>query len=188
LTDPDWSEVAGTVGKVVTFTVYQADKVTVEDLSPYDEIGIQLKVWENDGITLKFETDMAYVTDGTDGQLEAIIAPGDTAIGDERAYFFTIALTIAETNTATGVGTDTIFQTNLNEADNVWNGFTITFTTGALTDESQVISAYDLTNGEITVASAFTGAPGAGDAFSITPVITVPTIRGTLQVTQGAPA
>ncbi len=187
MTDPDWTEVERTVGKTVYFTVYKADGVTAEDLSPYDETGIQLKVWENDGTTLKFETDMAYVTDGTNGRLQAIIAPGDMDIGDERSYFFTIELTKAETSSATGVGTDTIFQTNLDEADDFWIGFTITFTAGALNGESQTITAYNVTNGEVTVASAFTGAPGA-DAFTITPPITVPTVRGTLQITQGAPA
>ena len=186
MTDPDWSEVEGTIGKTVTFTIYKADGTTVEDLSTYDETGIQLKVWENDGTTLKFETDMAYATDGTDGQLEAIIAPGDIAIGDEGAYFFTIQLTIAETSAATGVGTDTIFQTNLNEADDYWIGFTLTFTAGANNGESQNISAYTLATGLVTVDTAFTAAPGA-DAFTITPAITVPTIRGTLQITQGAP-
>ena len=188
MTDPDWTEVEGTVGKTVTFTVYKSDGVTVEDLSPYDEAGIQLKVWENDGTTLKFETDMAYVGDGTDGQLEAYIGPGDIAVGDERSFFFSIELVIAEASTATGVGTDTIFQTNLNEANDFWNGYTITFTAGALNGESQVISDYALTNGEVTMASAFTGAPGAGDAFTITPSRTVPTVRGTLLITQGAPA
>lgn len=188
MADPDWAEVEGTVGKTVYFTVYKADGVTVEDLSPYDETGIQLKVWENDGITLKFEKDMAYVLDGTDGHVMAYIGPADIAIGDEGSYFFTIEHTIAESSTATGVGTDTIFQTNLNEANDFWNGFTITFTAGALTGEFKVITDYALTNGEVTVASAFTGAPGAGDAFTITPAITVPTVRGTLQITQGAPA
>ncbi len=187
MTDPDWQEVEGTVGKTVYFTVYKADKVTVEDLSPYDETGIQLKVFENDGTTLKFEKDMAYESDGTDGRLQAFIGPGDMAIGDERSYFFIIELVKVETNTATGVGNATTFETNLNEPNDFWNGFTITFTAGALTGESQVISDYALTDGEVTVAAAFSAPPGA-DAFTITPSITVPTVRGTLLVTQGAPA
>jgi len=186
MVDPDWAEVEGTVGKTVTFTVYKADKVTVENLSLYDETGIQLKVWENDG-ALKFEKDMAYVTDGVDGQLEAYIGPGDMDIGDEQSYFFTIELTKAEASTATSVGTDTIFQTNLDEEDNFWNGFTITFTAGVNNGEYRTITAYNKTNGEVTVDSAFTGAPAA-DAFTITPSITVPTVRGTLLITQGAPA
>ncbi len=187
MTDPDWKEVEGTVGKTVYFTVYDANG-DAEDLSPYDETGIQLKIWENDGITLKFEKDMAYVTDGTDGRVKAYIGPTDIAIGDEGSYFFTIELAKAETNTATGVGTDTIFQTNLNEANDFWNGFTITFTAGALIGESKLIDDYALTNGQVTVASAFTGAPGVGDAFTVTPSISVPTVRGTLLITQGAPA
>jgi len=187
MVDPDWAEVEGTIGKTVNFTVYKADKVTVENLSPFDETGIQLKVFENDGVTLKFEKDMAYVTDGVDGQLEAYIGPTDIAIGDEKSYFFTIELTKAETNTATGVGTDTIFQTNLDEANDFWNGFTLTFTAGANTGEYRTIIDYALATGLVTVDAAFTAPPGA-DAFTITPDITIPTVRGTLQVTQGAPA
>jgi len=187
MTDPEWQEVEGTIGKTVYFTVLDSAG-DAEDISIYDETEIQLKVWENDGTTLKFEKDMAYVSDGTDGRLKAYIGPTDIAVGDEGAYFFTIELVLEESNTATGVGTDTIFQTNLDEADHFWEGFTITFTGGALTGEFKVITAYDQTNGEITAASAFTGAPGAGDTFTITPSITVPTIRGTLLITQGAPA
>ena len=96
MTDPDWSEVEGTIGKTVYFTVYKADGVTAEDLSPFDEAKIQLKVWENDGSTLKFEKDMTYVTDGMDGRVEAILAlVTDIAIGDERSYFFNIELETA---------------------------------------------------------------------------------------------
>ncbi len=186
MTDPDWAEVEGTIGKTVYFTIYQADGETVEDLSPYDETGIQLKVFENDNTTLKFEKDMAYVTDGTNGRLLVYIGPSDIAIGDQGAYFFTIELAKAETSAATGVGTDTIFQTNLNEADDFWIGFTLTFTAGANAGEFRTITAYTLATGLVTVDAAFTAAPGA-DAFTITPSITVPTVRGTLQITQGAP-
>ena len=187
MTDPDWHEVEGTIGKTVYFTVYDSAG-DPEDISIYDETSIQLKVWENDGTTLKFEKDMAYVSDGSDGRLKAYISPTDIAIGDEGAYFFTITLVLEETNTATGVGNATTFQTNLDEPDDFWIGFTLTFTGGALIGESQTISAYSVTNGEITVASPFTGAPALNDPFTITPGITVPTIRGTLLITQGAPA
>ncbi len=96
MSDPDWSEVEGTLGKTVNFTVYKADRVTVEDLSPFDEAKIQLKVWENDGTTLKFEKDMLYVTDGTDGRVKAVLnLVTDIAVGDERSYFFNIELETA---------------------------------------------------------------------------------------------
>ena len=68
-----------------------------------------------------------------------------------------------------------------------WIGYTITFTAGALNGESQVISDYNMTDGEVTVAMAFTGAPGAGNPFTVTPSISVPTVRGTLLIIQGAP-
>lgn len=107
MTDPDWSEVEGTIGKTVYFTVYKADRETVEDLSPFAEAEIQLKVWENDGTTLKFEKDMTYVTDGTDGRLAAVLnIATDIAVGDERSYFFVIML-----ETAGGVVIPTIRAT-----------------------------------------------------------------------------
>ncbi len=97
MTDPAWAEVEGTLGKIVYFTVYQSDGVTVEDLAPYDEAKIQLKVWANDGATLKFEKDMTYVTPpGSDGRVKATLdLVTDIARGDEGAYFFTIELETA---------------------------------------------------------------------------------------------
>ncbi|KKL80632.1 hypothetical protein LCGC14_2002810 [marine sediment metagenome] len=95
MVDPDWKEVEGTLGKSVYFTVLDSDG-EVEDLEPYDEAKIQLKVWRNDGTTLKFEKDMNYVTDGTDGRVVAVLnLATDVAIGDEDAYFFTIELETA---------------------------------------------------------------------------------------------
>lgn len=185
MTDPDWTEVEGTVGKTVYFTVYKADGVTVEDLSPYTETDIQLKVWENDG-ALKFEKDMTYFTNGIDGILQTTISYGDIARGDEGAYFFTIELVSGEENTATGVGgTETTFPTNLDEANEYWDDYTIRFTTGENADESRVITEYLLLNGQVTVSAAFPATPGA-DTFVVER--TVPTVRGTLLITQGAPA
>jgi len=190
MSDPDWQEVEGTVGKTVYFTVYKADGVNVEDLAPYDETGIQLKVYENDGTTLKFEKDMAYASPpGTNGRLKAYIGPGDIAIGDERSYFFNIELVKAKTGEAKAGGSETIFDTNMDEANDFWNGFTLKFDVGTVNaGESQVISDYAKTDGEVTMAEAFTGIPALGDGFTIKPSITVPTIRGTLLITQGPPA
>lgn len=96
MTDPNWQEVEGTVGKTVYFTVYKADEVTVEDLSLYDEAKIQLKVFENDKVTLKFEKDMVYVNTGVDGRVKAVLnLATDIARGDERSYFFVIELETA---------------------------------------------------------------------------------------------
>lgn len=95
MVDPDWAEVEGTFGKLVFFTVLDCDGVA-EDLSGYDESKIQLKVWDNEGAALKFEKDMAYVTDGTDGRLSALLnLVTDIARGDEGAYFFVIELETA---------------------------------------------------------------------------------------------
>ena len=95
MVDPDWLEVEGTLGKHVYFTVKDSNG-DAEDLEPYDEAKIQLKVWQNDFTTLKFEKDMNYVTDGTDGRVVAILdLATDIAIGDEGTYFFTIHLETA---------------------------------------------------------------------------------------------
>ncbi len=95
MVDPDWKEVEGTIGKSVYFTVLDCDGVA-EDISGYDEAKIQLKVWKNDGTTLKFEKDMNYVTDGTDGRVVAVLnLATDVAVGDEDTYFFTIELETA---------------------------------------------------------------------------------------------
>lgn len=111
MVDPDWKEVEGTLGKSVYFTVYDCEGV-VEDLEPYDESKIQLKVWRNDGISLKFEKDMNYVGDGTDGRVVAVLnLVTDIAIGDEGAYFFTIHLeTVAGIIVPTERGTLQIVQ------------------------------------------------------------------------------
>ncbi len=103
MVDPDWKEVEGTLGKHVYFTVYDCDGV-IEDLEPYDEAKIQLKVWKNDAAALKFEKDMNYVGDGTDGRVVAILnLATDIAIGDEGSYFFVIEL-----ETAAGIIVPTI--------------------------------------------------------------------------------
>ncbi len=95
MVDPDWKEVEGTIGKSVYFTVNDCDGVA-EDLSPYDEAKIQLKVFRNEDSSLKFEKDMNYVTDGTDGRVVAVLnLATDVAIGDEASYFFLIELETA---------------------------------------------------------------------------------------------
>lgn len=83
------------------------------------------------------------------------------------------------TGAASGVGTDTIFETDLTAANDFYNGMTIRFTSGGNSGEMRVISDYAQANGEITVASAFTGAPGAADAFIIEPSVNVYTDDGT---------
>ena len=64
--------------------------------------------------------------------------------------------------------TDTIFKTDLaNATDDYYNGLFIEFTSGDLDGEKQTIDDYDGTLKVITVASAFSAAPGIGDTFVI---------------------
>lgn len=77
------------------------------------------------------------------------------------------------TGEASGVGTDTIFETDLTAAIDYYNGMTIRFTSGGNSGELRIIDDYAQTNGQITVTVAFTGAPSASDAFIIEPSINV---------------
>lgn len=64
--------------------------------------------------------------------------------------------------------TTLLFETNLTEATaDHYNGAFVVFTSGALLGQSRKISDYDGTNKIITVATAFTEAPAAADAFII---------------------
>lgn len=83
------------------------------------------------------------------------------------------------TGEASGVGTDTIFETDLTAATGYYNDMTIRFTSGANSGEKRVISAYSVTNGQITASSAFTAAPSASDPFIIEPSVNVYTDDGT---------
>ena len=64
--------------------------------------------------------------------------------------------------------TTLLFETNLAEASNDhYNGAFVVFTSGALLGQSRKISDYDGTTKVLTVATAFTEAPAAADAFII---------------------
>jgi hypothetical protein len=62
----------------------------------------------------------------------------------------------------------TAFETDLAEATNDhYNGAFCVFYSGALAGQSRKISDYDGTSKVLTVATAFTEAPAAGDDFLI---------------------
>jgi len=85
-----------------------------------------------------------------------------------------LAAKLGESNKADGGGTDTIFPTELDEADNYWDGFTIRFLAGsANVGEMRVISAYAQATGQITVATAFGAAVLVDDAFELEPSVNV---------------
>lgn len=63
--------------------------------------------------------------------------------------------------------TTTVMKTTLTQADNFFNGAFIVFTDGALQGEARKISAYTLSNGQITVATALTSAPADTSPFII---------------------
>jgi hypothetical protein len=64
--------------------------------------------------------------------------------------------------------TATSFETDLTEAsDDHYNGAFILFYSGALAGQSRKIDDYDGTTKVVTVAAAFSEAPGVGDDFLI---------------------
>ena len=82
------------------------------------------------------------------------------------------------TGTAVAAGAAGVFDTDLTEADDYWNGMTLRFTAGPQADEMRVITDYTQLNGEITVVPVFTGVPG-NDAFVIEPSVNVYSNEGT---------
>ena len=79
-----------------------------------------------------------------------------------------LAANLMITGTAvTGTLSSTVFTTNLASTTvGAYIGRVVLFTGGALIGQAQTISAYSAT-GQITVSSAFTGAPSNTDAFEI---------------------
>jgi len=80
----EWTEVAGTVGKVVYFTFNDCDG------DPFDLTGYAtktLKVWNDEGAVLKFSGAFTNVTPAI-GYLSYTIAAGDIAVGDEGLWFW----------------------------------------------------------------------------------------------------
>ena len=75
----------------------------------------------------------------------------------------------AITSGTVGAGsfTTTVFQTNLNEADDFHNKAIVVFTSGALAGQARVISDYANANGAVTVSEAFTSAPATGATFLV---------------------
>lgn len=68
---------------------------------------------------------------------------------------------------ASGTWTTTVFQTNLDEADDFHNKAIIVFTSGSLAGQARVISDYANANGAVTVSEAFTAAPTTGATFLV---------------------
>jgi hypothetical protein len=73
------------------------------------------------------------------------------------------------TGTVVSASSSTVFvgnQTDSEAADSLYNGMTLTFTSGALSGQTQTISTSTLGK-TFTMASGFSGTPGAGDAYRI---------------------
>ena len=58
---------------------------------------------------------------------------------------------------------------NLSDVDDFYNGYYVRFESGPLTGEAQLVTDYTGNNRTFTFGTAFTAAPGMGDAFEILP-------------------
>lgn len=82
--------------------------------------------------------------------------------------FYLYLQNIAATGTVNdAAATTTSFKTSLTDADNFWNDSVLTFTSGALSGQSRIISTFANTNGVITFDEALTSAPANGVTFQI---------------------
>lgn len=73
------------------------------------------------------------------------------------------------TGTVASATSSTVFvgnQTDSEAANDLYNGMTLTFTSGALNGETQTIST-STSGKQFTMSSGFSGTPGVGDAFRI---------------------
>lgn len=88
---------------------------------------------------------------------------GDLVTSAETLTAIRITGTVASASSSTVfVGT----QTDSEAANDIYNGMTLTFTSGALNGETKTISTS--TSGKtFTMSSGFSGTPGVGDAFRI---------------------
>ena len=75
---------------------------------------------------------------------------------------------IAFVGTVNDAGASTTsFATTLTQVNDFWNDAELTFTSGALTGQTRLISDFANTNGQVTLDEALTSAPANGVAFSI---------------------
>ena len=86
MTGIDWTAVEGDSGHDVFFTVYDCNGVG-EDISGHV---ITLKVWEDDGDSLKFSGACVLVGGGTAGRCKYTVAVKDFVFGDEGIYLFAL--------------------------------------------------------------------------------------------------
>lgn len=63
--------------------------------------------------------------------------------------------------------TTTSFASGRTEASGFWDDAKITFTSGALSGQTRIVSSYGSTNGAFAFDEALTSAPSSGDTFSI---------------------
>ena len=97
---------------------------------------------------------MALATGATPaaGSIDKLIGPAETE-GDV---------------VADGANTATTFKTDLSSATNdQWKDALLLFLDGALAGQVKKISAYNGTTKFVTLSSAFTAAPSAGDTFRL---------------------
>ena len=97
-------------------------------------------------------------------------AAGHVSAGSLGKYMDIIKKSsVAVTGNVSGTPTTTVFDSDLTGPTNAYIGCLVHFTNGTLAGQAMNITAFNNTNGQVTVESAFTTAPSSGDEFTITP-------------------
>lgn len=117
------------------------------------------------GNTVQTGDAYAIVNSGTNGNA-AIKSQLDITAG-QTTLIYTSVYAGQSTVSASPSPTTTSFASGRTEASGFWDDARITFTSGALSGQTRIVSSYSSTNGAFTFDEALTSAPTAGDAFSL---------------------
>lgn len=131
--------------------------------------------WYVTGDFYEVSTSFATFMDSTlnasrDDMSDKKITPTDTTNTGQQVYAEASPLEelIAYQGVATGTPSTTKFAaTGLTQADNYWNGALVFFKNGNAQNQPRPVSDFFDTGDSITISSAWTAAPTAGDSFYI---------------------
>jgi hypothetical protein len=131
----------------ITSTVIATDAITNAELATTAVTEIAAGVWD--------EAYASHTTAGTFGKLMDLL---------RKANLVTEATVSTSGSPANSTS---FFRTSLTGADNFYNNQQILFTSGTLSGQSAVISAYTSTNGAVQLSDSLTATPTAGDSFVV---------------------
>lgn len=92
---------------------------------------------------------------------------GDSVAADRAEAFFEGAVAAATVNDASATTTSFIGASSLSSVDDFYNNMALTFTSGALANQTRKITDYVGATRTFTFSTAFTSAPANGSSFVI---------------------